>query len=433
MADAVAVVRDGVDALLGLDISRFQPQQVLDALREVERQKRRFAAVDHVLLANVDERGMAGEHCLPSAAALVQQLLRVSSSEANSRVLGARELADRHDLTGAPLPPVLPAIAAAQRIGSISPAHAAVISRFMHELPATVDREYGAALEACLVHHSVGLDPVQVARAAKKLLARLKSDGEEPDDRENQRRREFTLSKNPDGSSRLSGHLTPAGTAVCEAILDSLAAPVPAEDGERDDRAPGQRRHDAMVDAWTRLLNSGTLPDCGGTPVTVAVTIDAGDLYAGTRRFGPRRSRCTDCSDCTGRSGCANCTSRSGCANCTGEQQSSGGYGTTSHGDLIGISELLNLAAEAEIIPVVLNDARGVMAYGRTRRLASPAQRRALAARDRGCSFPGCARPPAWCSAHHVTAWIDGGKTDIDNLTLLCGFHHREFDRRGWR
>jgi len=69
---------------------------------------------------------------------------------------------------------------------------------------------------------------------------------------------------------------------------------------------------------------------------------------------------------------------------------------------------------------------------GRTRRLVSPAQRLALAARDRGCSFPACDRPPDWCETHHVNPWADGGTTDLDNTTLLCGFHHREHTKRGW-
>jgi hypothetical protein len=104
----------------------------------------------------------------------------------------------------------------------------------------------------------------------------------------------------------------------------------------------------------------------------------------------------------------------------------------TAHGDMISISELLRLASEAQIIPVVLNSAGGILAYGHTRRLATAAQRRALAARDRGCCFPGCSRPPARCQAHHVIPWLLHGPTDVDNLCLLCTYHHREFERRGW-
>src|SRR6185436_12823419 len=67
-------------------------------------------------------------------------------------------------------------------------------------------------------------------------------------------------------------------------------------------------------------------------------------------------------------------------------------------------------------------DAGGVLSYGLRRRVASIGQRRALAARDRGCSFPTCDRPPDWCESHHVTPWVDGGPTDLDNLTLFVRF-----------
>jgi hypothetical protein len=62
---------------------------------------------------------------------------------------------------------------------------------------------------------------------------------------------------------------------------------------------------------------------------------------------------------------------------------------------------------------------------GRTSRVISPAQRVALAIRDRGCVFPGCERPLAWCEAHHLRHWLHGGPTDLTNLALVCRAHHR--------
>ena len=108
------------------------------------------------------------------------------------------------------------------------------------------------------------------------------------------------------------------------------------------------------------------------------------------------------------------------------------GLATTAHGGRISVPQALRIAAEADIVPVVLGDAGGVLGYGLTRRTASIGQRRALAARDGGCSFPGCDRPPDWCESHHVIGWADGGCTDLENLTLVCGFHHREHRKRGW-
>jgi hypothetical protein len=61
---------------------------------------------------------------------------------------------------------------------------------------------------------------------------------------------------------------------------------------------------------------------------------------------------------------------------------------------------------------------------GRTARYANRAQRRALTARDRGCAFPGCDRSHHACDAHHIIWWEHHGPTDLDNLVLLCRFHH---------
>ncbi|MFH1105278.1 MAG: HNH endonuclease signature motif containing protein [Actinomycetota bacterium] len=62
---------------------------------------------------------------------------------------------------------------------------------------------------------------------------------------------------------------------------------------------------------------------------------------------------------------------------------------------------------------------------GRATRTIPPAIRRALEARDRGCTHPGCGRPHRWCDAHHITHWAAGGGTNLNNLRLLCRRHHR--------
>jgi hypothetical protein len=63
---------------------------------------------------------------------------------------------------------------------------------------------------------------------------------------------------------------------------------------------------------------------------------------------------------------------------------------------------------------------------------AGTIQTMALIARDAGCSFPGCTHPPQWCDRHHILDWILGGPTDLDNLTLLCRYHHTHFLQKGW-
>jgi hypothetical protein len=74
-----------------------------------------------------------------------------------------------------------------------------------------------------------------------------------------------------------------------------------------------------------------------------------------------------------------------------------------------------------------------VLDYGRTTRTVLESMRRAVAARDGGCRFPGCDRKRAWCDAHHVRWWRNHGETKLDNLLLLCSHHHRVVHRDGWQ
>ncbi|HEY5878727.1 MAG TPA: HNH endonuclease signature motif containing protein, partial [Nakamurella sp.] len=68
---------------------------------------------------------------------------------------------------------------------------------------------------------------------------------------------------------------------------------------------------------------------------------------------------------------------------------------------------------------------------GRKTRKISAALRRALRLRDTGCQFPGCPRRK-FLDAHHVAQWADGGPTDLANLILLCGRHHRAVHEDGF-
>ena len=108
------------------------------------------------------------------------------------------------------------------------------------------------------------------------------------------------------------------------------------------------------------------------------------------------------------------------------------GLVVTGHGGLLGVETALAMADQASVLTVV-HDRRGrIVASGTQARLASKRQRLTLAGRDGGCSFPGCDVPPAWTEAHHVVEWSHGGQTGLDNLTLLCGYHHRHHRQAGW-
>jgi hypothetical protein len=101
------------------------------------------------------------------------------------------------------------------------------------------------------------------------------------------------------------------------------------------------------------------------------------------------------------------------------------GLAETSTGEVVTAAEARRLACTAGIVPVVLGGKSEVLDLGRTRRLFSPAQRKAMAIRDRHCRAEGCELPAAWCEAHHAKQpWAQGGRTDLADGLLLCSFHH---------
>jgi hypothetical protein len=109
------------------------------------------------------------------------------------------------------------------------------------------------------------------------------------------------------------------------------------------------------------------------------------------------------------------------------------GVAELSSGGHLTATEARRLACTASLLPVVLGDAGEVLDLGRSRRLFSPAQRKALAIRDRRCRAEGCDIPAAWCEAHHAGApWAGGGRTDLRDGVLLCSFHHHRAHDPRW-
>ncbi len=89
------------------------------------------------------------------------------------------------------------------------------------------------------------------------------------------------------------------------------------------------------------------------------------------------------------------------------------------------------IACDAALVGIGHGTDGSVLAAGRKTRTISPALRRALEGRDRGCRFPGCGL--RFTDAHHVRHWADGGETALGNLLLLCSHHHRLVHEQGWK
>lgn len=99
-------------------------------------------------------------------------------------------------------------------------------------------------------------------------------------------------------------------------------------------------------------------------------------------------------------------------------------------GTPIPVGELRRLACDADILPAVFRAKTQELWLGRKRRVATEAQRAALALRDKGCI--GCDANPAWCQAHHIQPWSWGGPTNLDNLVLVCARCHHNIHDDGW-
>lgn len=226
------------------------------------------------------------------------------------------------------------------------------------------------------------LSPGELRKVGERILAHLAPHvAEQAEERGLHRRRArrgFTLAPpDDDGMVRVSGLLTPADAATVKAALHPLCRPVSG-----DERTAAQCRADALVHICHLALRTGSLPADGGQQPQVVVTVPY-DVLA--RTLGPA---------------------------------------ALDNGQPVPAATLRQLACDARILPMVLGGAGGILDAGRSRRLVSGTLRRALVARDRGCVFPECDRPPEWTDAHHAVSWQDGGRTDLTNTMLLCRHHH---------
>jgi hypothetical protein len=376
-----------------------------ERLRVLERweQLRRWQpAVEHALINQIAAQADPTELGGKLAPALANRL-RISRAEASRRIHEAADLGERRALNGEPLPPVLPATAEAQRNGNLGAGHVAVIRSFFHRLPDFVDLDTRHKAEAQLARLAGEHRPDELAKLADKLTDCLHPDGDFTDiDRA--KRRAITIGKQDlDGMSPISGYLTPQARATIDAVFAKLAAPGmcnPTDDEPRvsgtpsqaaiqgDTRSAAQRNHDALLAAARALLASGELGQHNGLPASIIVTTTLKELEART------------------------------------------GKALTGGGTLLPMNDVIRLAAHAHHYLAIFNNGTALALY-HTKRLASPAQRIVLYAKDRGCSFPGCDVPGYLCEVHHCNRYATNPVTDVNDLTFACGPNHK-LAEQGW-
>jgi Domain of unknown function (DUF222)/HNH endonuclease len=456
--DGLGALAAVVDGLAGQDLSGLtdaaRAERVLVLRRLLDRLEGRWLSE----LAAVDARGAAGaDQGTPAAstAGWLRARLRMGAGAASSAVRTARAL------FRGPLPATAQALAA----GELSPAHVRVLAAGTQELPAHLTAE----AEPVLLEAARRLDPPRLRRVVGHL--RLAADPEGEQDRAEWRhgRRGLWLTPTWEGMVALDGLLEPEAGQTLMAALEPLARPASAG----DTRSGGQRTADALTELARRQLESGRLPQAGGVrpQLTMMVDLDSllgrsgavgGEVGGGSGPLDPEACRRLACdgavtrvlvtrqpSDQPGPTHSGRGPDRSdvlarGQAPRSASPQPSGERWSTASGPgadglaAPGPDEAATLATRLRtamaLLPPVLSGAlTQPLEVGRTSRVVTSAQRTALAVRDGGCVFAGCDRPLAWCEAHHLVHWLDGGPTDLANLALLCRAHHRAVHEGGWR
>jgi hypothetical protein len=306
---------------------------------------------------------------------------------------GRRIVARAHALTG-PLTATREAMAA----GNASPEQADVIVRSIEALP--VGPAVRARGEHTLLEHADSMDATELSKTGRHLVHVVDPDATDRklerqlarEERGSHLARFLALTFDGAGGVRVKGRGSAEDGALLRAALQPLTCPTPAvddHDGElvHDPRDAGARMWDALVATAQHALDTGLPPESHGAPVRLLVTTTLDALTSG--------------------------------------------LADAAVNDL-SVATIRRLACDAELIPAVLGSEGQVLDVGRAKRLVTIAIWVALVLRDRHCAFPGCDRPPLMCHAHHIIHWINGGRTSLSNLVLLCGHHHRVIHDSPW-
>ncbi|MET8763885.1 DUF222 domain-containing protein, partial [Lentzea sp. NPDC004782] len=280
-------------------------------------QARQYAVMRKV--AELNRRGAASELGYKDLPQLLQHALRWSRNTAKQWVANAGLLGPGITPTGSEIAPELPVTASAAAEGALSMEHVAVVAEVMKDLPA----EYEQTVVDLAREH----DPVALRAMGRKLTYALLQNDPEPRDAEPARQVNQHVMRWKDDCLEIRARLDKVTGAKYEALLDPLAKPRPttAEEGP-DPRSRAEREGDALAELVDLMLRADQLPEHGGEPVTLTVTMRYEDL-AGQL-----------------------------------------GEGMLDNGERVPVEEVRRLACDAGIIPLVLGERSQPMDIGRKTR-----------------------------------------------------------------
>ncbi len=364
--------------------------ELLSVLLVCEGLTRRVDAISTAAIATLDDQGAFLTRGYRSTPRALTDLLGWEHPDARRRTTAAAHIHTRTTLDGTPLPPHLPATAAAFTTGDIALRHVEIIGRVLSTDAATrLNPEQWAGVETQLATDATRLNPTELHTLATALVNLLDADGPEPDDHTPAPVNELRLTRHRDGAGgSIKGRFEdPALYDAIAAVINAKATPLDAD----DQRSAPQRQAEALADICGYLLDHGDdLPETGGRRPQLTVIVRLEDLQ--------QRARCA----------------------------------MLEFGGTLTPAALRTLACDAAVIPVVMNGTGQPLDIGRATRTIPDGLRRAVTARDRGCAHPGCDRPPSWTEIHHIHHWEHGGPTQINNLVMLCKAHHRQIHHTDW-
>jgi hypothetical protein len=339
--------------------------------------------------AEAEHRGLARELGYRNTITWATATFNISTHDAKTRLRHALALRPSTSLTGTPRPATLPVTAAALAAGALTPEHVTEIQNILSDAPDSVSAHDLAESEQILVELARHAIPLSVRKAGQQLLAHWKVEDKKPKDDDHDQAnpvRKLKLRFDNDGQTHIHGQFD----ADTGARLKGMIEPMSGLESADDPRTLEERQGDAFADIVDLASRAPDLPAAGGDNGVAMVTVGLADLQ---RQAGIGKIE---------------------------------GIGPTS------MSRLRRWCCDVKIIPVVLGTTSEILDMGREARLATKAQRHALAHRDGGCARPGCTRPPKYCRPHHIIFWAEGGLTNLDNLVLLCDRHHREIHHTEW-
>ena len=276
----------------------------------------------------------------------------------------------------------LPAVAGAARAGSISFEHVVSFTYALKHVGVDETR----LIEEPLLDVAKHVAPSEFHAKVRQVRAIAHPDDLDAAWLKGMDKHDIRLAKTAEGW-HLTGFLDIETGAKLNTILKNLSVPREAADL----RAPAERRMDALDQICTTVLEHG-LPSDNGIRPHINVTVDAETLQA-MANDEARRSLDLDL-----------------------EPAVLQGFGP------IGPGLLAHLLCGAELTPFLIKTIERnteVLDVGRTERLATPRQAKAISLRQGGiCEAPGCRHPIA--HNHHLVWWSNGGSTDLDNLIGLC-------------